>query len=367
MEHSKRHTGLDILRITAFLFVAGLHFFLNTGFYEQIVAGPRMYIMVVLRNLFMVCVPLFLVLTGMVMGEKKPTAGYFVGIIKVVCIYILASLCCGVYRVAFLHEDIDLVHMASGILSYWLADYGWYIEMYIGLYLLIPFLNLAYDAMATQKNKKLLLAVMLALTALPGVVNIWRVDGLDWWLRPSSISVYHQLMPEFWIDLYPLTFFFLGRYLREYPLKLSRTINLGLIFAVVMANGAFSYYRSYGDIFIWGGWQTWGALPNVVLTGLVANFFNGLTCRKLPEKLKKAVGMVSQWVLGAYIVSWIFDTALYRILKQNVTVMHYRLEWFPVIVLAVAVCSLALSAALYGIYYFTGGKLLKWLRKKLTK
>ena len=165
MELNKRHTGLDLLRILAMLFVAGLHFFLNTGFYEQPVQGGEMYVMVMLRNAFMVCVPLFLIMSGAVMGDKKPTAGYFLGILKVVTIYLLASLCCGAYRV-FVTHDLSLREMVYGILTYQTASYSWYIEMYLGLFLLVPFLNLAYDALQTQKKKKVLLAVMLILTAL---------------------------------------------------------------------------------------------------------------------------------------------------------------------------------------------------------
>ena len=206
---------------------------------------------------------------------------------------------------------------------------------------------------------------MLILTALPSVSNIWRADGLDWWLRPSSIQNYHQILPQFWTNAYPLTYFFLGRYLREYPLKISKPINLGLILAVALANGAFNYYRSYGSEFVWGGWQSWGALPNLVLAALVANFFCSLSCEKFPDKLKKAVGTVSNWVLGAYLVSWIFDSALSTLISQRTGADGYPIAWFPLIVLSVAICALALSAVVYGVYSVTGGKLLKWLRKKL--
>jgi len=366
MEMNKRHTGLDLLRILAMLFVAGLHFLLNVGFYEHVVAGPRMYIMVVLRNAFMVCVPLFLIMSGAVMGEKKPTVGYFVGIIKVITIYLLASLCCGAYRMLVSHE-MNLREMIYGVFTYQTASYSWYVEMYLGLYLLIPFLNMAYDAAQTQKKKQILLGVMLVLTALPSVVNIWRLDGIAWWLKPVSNPVYHQFVPQYWVDLFPLTYFFLGRYLRDYPIKISKTLNLGLIAAVILFNGAFSYYRSYGDYFVWGGWQSWGALSNVVLAGLIANLFVQMRCENWRVGLRKGAAMVSNWVLGAYLVSAIFDDVLYELLKQQVTTMHYRLEWFPVIVLAVAVCSLALSAALYGIYSVTGAKVMEWLRKKIER
>ena len=366
MELNKRHTGLDLLRILAIFFVAGLHFFMNTGFYEQTVDGPRMYIMVLLRNTFMVCVPLFLVMSGAVMGDKKPTAGYFLGIIKVITIYLLASLCCGAYKMFVTHE-MNLREMIYGIFTYQTATYGWYVEMYLGLFLLVPFLNMAYDAMLTQKKKKILLGVMLILTALPSVVNIWRLDGLTWWLNPASNQIHHQLVPQYWESLFPLTYFLLGRYLREYPIKMGKGLNVGLIAAVIFFNGAFSYYRSHGDIFVWGAWQSWGALPNVVLAGLIANLFVQIRCEKWPAGLRKSAAMVSNWVLGAYLVSSIFDEVLYDLLNQHVTVMHYRLEWFPVIVLGVAVCSLALSAVLYGIYSVTGAKVMEWLRKKIEK
>lgn len=366
MEQNKRHTGLDLLRILAMFFVAGLHFFMNIGFYEQVVDGPRMYIMVVLRNTFMVCVPLFLVISGMVMGEKKPTAGYFLGIIKVIAIYLLASLCCGAYKMFVSHEQ-SLREMIYGIFTYQTASYGWYVEMYLGLFLLVPFLNMVYDALQSRKNKKILLAVMLILTALPSVVNIWRLDGPAWWLNPVSNQVHHQFVPQYWESLFPLTYFLVGRYLREYPIQISKRVNLGLIAAVIVFNGAFSYYRSHGDIFVWGGWQSWGALPNVVLAGLLANLFVQIRCENWKTGARKAAAAVSNWVLGAYLVSAIFDEVLYKLLNQRVTVVHYRLEWFPVIVLGVAVCSLALSAVLYGIYSITGAKVMQWLRKKIEK
>ena len=56
--HSQRDIGLDISRIVAFMSVTCVHFFLNTGFYQQPVNGIKMYLMVLLRTMFMVCVPI---------------------------------------------------------------------------------------------------------------------------------------------------------------------------------------------------------------------------------------------------------------------------------------------------------------------
>ena len=93
MEGKKeRNYSLDIIRILATFFVVSVHFFLHTGFYAQPVEGKRMLVMVIMRTLFMTCIPLFLMLTGYLMNKKKLNLKYFKGIIKTLTIYILAKI-----------------------------------------------------------------------------------------------------------------------------------------------------------------------------------------------------------------------------------------------------------------------------------
>ena len=367
MEQNKRMPQMDLLRLFALLCVTAVHFFLNTEFYDFPVAGIRMGIMTVIRTFCMICVGLFLLLTGYLMGQKRPTVSYYLGIIKVLFIYVLASLCCAGFNAIFNHESLTFTGILSGILGYWSAPYSWYIEMYIGLYLLIPFLNLLYDGLPGQKSKLALLTVLLLMTSVPNVVNIFCFDSLEWWLLPKTDWDYMQILPTFWLDLYPLTFFFLGRYLKDYPVKLGKLIHLGLIVAVALANGAFNFYRSRGTNLIWGAWQTWGALPTVIQAVLVFSFFANLDLQKLPPIMQKGLAILSDWVLGAFLLSWIFDEIFYPILCAAVPVMHLRLVWIPVMAIGVALCSLAASGLLSGIYALTGKKLHAFLRRKFEK
>ena len=66
-----RSVGLDVTRIYAFLSVVAVHSFLNTEFYSSTVIGKKMYVMVIFRTAFMVCVPLFLLLTGYLVSAKN--------------------------------------------------------------------------------------------------------------------------------------------------------------------------------------------------------------------------------------------------------------------------------------------------------
>ena len=60
--------------------------------------------------------------------------------------------------------------------------------MYIGLFLLIPFLNAMWRGLKGQKQKILLIATLLALTTLPSLFNIYDWHTPEFWQLPSSAS-----------------------------------------------------------------------------------------------------------------------------------------------------------------------------------
>lgn len=54
-----------------------VHYFMRSGFYGAPVIGIRICFMTIFRNFFMICVPLFMVLTGYLMAYKKLNRVYF--------------------------------------------------------------------------------------------------------------------------------------------------------------------------------------------------------------------------------------------------------------------------------------------------
>lgn len=70
--HKKRNINIDLIRCCAIFAVISVHFFRNNGFYTEPVIGWRMYLMVFMRTTFMICVPLFLLITGYLMNRKEP-------------------------------------------------------------------------------------------------------------------------------------------------------------------------------------------------------------------------------------------------------------------------------------------------------
>lgn len=60
----KRDLRLDIIRCIAAFSVISVHFLSHIQYYEASMEGRRMFLMTLMRTAFMVCVPLFLILTG---------------------------------------------------------------------------------------------------------------------------------------------------------------------------------------------------------------------------------------------------------------------------------------------------------------
>lgn len=346
-----RDSSLDIIRIFAVFSVISVHFFLNTGFYSQPVQGNAIFGMIFVRSFFMICVPLFLLLTGYLMSLKKLSRKYYLGIVKTLGIYVLACIAHIIYKNIKVPGTYDIKRAILGILDFSAANYSWYIEMYIGLFLLIPFLNLIYHGLKNKKQKQGLIITFLFLTSIPMVINIFNFSMEGWWMQPSMSAEYSKLLPGFWLGLYPLTYYFIGCYLKEYGLSVNKLFSWLFLLSALFFDGSFNYYRSFREPFVWGSWQNWGSLFHVVLAVLV---FHIITEAKWPQKLPHRGKTFLKWIsdlsLGAYLVSYIFDSEFYPILKAHEVQFIDRVRYFPVMVLSVFICSMLLSAVLNLIY-----------------
>ena len=60
------------------------------------------------------------------------------------------------------------------LLAFTGAPHAWYVEMYIGLFLLILFLNVLYHGLTSRRQKQVLILTLLAVTALPALTNLYH-------------------------------------------------------------------------------------------------------------------------------------------------------------------------------------------------
>ncbi|MDO4345356.1 MAG: acyltransferase family protein [Eubacteriales bacterium] len=362
----ERNLNADLIRCAAVFSVVSVHFLLRTGFYGVPVEGGQMLIMCMYRSLFMVCVPLFMILTGYLMWQKTLNRRYYKGIAKTLEIYVMASIVCLLFKKLMQGETVTLKSSVLGILDFSAANYAWYVEMYIGLFLIIPFLNLIYHGLKTQKEKQVLLVTMMALTMLPKLVNNFDLTTEGWWLAPAMSKEYDQLVPGFFTAMYPITYYFIGAYLREYDWRIGRRLNLLLLFLAVALFGAYNYYRSYGVSFIWGSNCTWGG-ENLITAVLLFTLLLHLHPEKWPVVLQKILVYISGISFGVYLLSWVSDQIVYQgYLNPLIAEVNMRWKYYPAAVPAsflIAVCGASVLYFLRSIC----GKIFRSVRDNLTK
>ncbi len=363
VKFQNRNSSLDIVRIIAFCSVVSVHFFLNTEFYNTPIDKPIYHLMIIPRTFSLVCVPLFIILSGYLMNKKTLSKEYYRGIIKTLSIYILASIPCYFHNLYFTGSTGSFKGFIFGILGFYSAKYSWYIEMYIGLFLLIPFLNLIYNNLKSQKQKQALIITLIVLTILPSVLNTYNLFDINWWQAPAYSNNYNKILPNYWENFYPVTYYFIGAFLNEFKIKIKPIkcafayLIIGLIFSI------YCMYRSNNHVFISGEWQLWNGFPVMIMSVLLFILISNINSQKINLHIKKLLFTMSNLTLGAYLVSSLCDDLIYNFLSKVITNdLEKQFYYFPICVLSVIILSYLFSFMLNIIY-----ELMQTLIIKLTE
>lgn len=213
----KRSAGLDIVRTIACLTVIASHFFLYTDFNKSVFSGPSMFLQGMLSSIS-VGSDLYMILTGFLCCNKVIGKQFYMSGIKVLLSYVFFSLLTIVVNIYWFHTDMTWKSGLLGIFSFSTIPYAWYIEMWIGLFLLAPFLNIWYKALPTRKIKLNLIILLFALSVFPDFFNRYGM----------------YIVPQYWENVYPLAFYFTGSFIREYRPTLQRKILLLIALSITL-------------------------------------------------------------------------------------------------------------------------------------
>ena len=338
-----RDPSVDMIRCCAFTMVVMVHFFLNSGIYNLPVASKTAFAMCTLRSFSVASVPLFMMLTGFLQKEKRPEVSYFVRIIPVLTVYVL----CALVNIAFtdiygsVHDTPARVVMK--ILNFKGAKYAWYVEMYITLFLISPYINLAWKGLENRRARKVLIGIACFTALAPALLNIWDIGSLDWWRMPSSGNEYNKLVPDWFKRLYPFAYYLIGCYLAEYQVCLRRMKCVCGIVIMTLAAGLFNYWRSRPGKFISGDWSNYASPFTAVIAVLVFLFFLSGNNENMPVRRRAFWKGWASVTFGAYLLSRIPDVVIYDRLAQFVPYPGNRLVWMFVTVPVIAVISSIMS------------------------
>lgn len=346
MKHTPtRNLNLDLIRCVAAFLVICVHFYLNSGFYGLTVGGKRMLALFILRVPCMACVPLFMLLTGYLMAHRNIplTPAHYKKLHRILLPYFFVTLFILAFMRFYWQQTFTIWEGILNLTSY--RQYSWYVNMYIGFFCLIPFLNMIWRNLPSRREKAILVLTMLALTLLPSICNYFDLLTPGWFLGPDVTQAYNALVPDYWTDLYPFTFYFVGAWLREFGWPIPPVHTFALLCGTTLAFGCYNYWRNRGMDFIWGAWLEWGGLQDALTAVLLFALLLALPLGWLPGFGRALLCKLSDLSFGIYLSSWILDNWLYPILNAHVAPMLARANYFPVMVLAVFAGSTVLSFA----------------------
>ena len=287
---SKRESGLDLLRCFAtFLVVLG-HSYLSNGYTITPQVGISMWLAGSFQLMGRCSVGIFLMLTGYLQWRKTDWRSCYRGLPTVLMSYFIVSAISIPIR-HFVFGDVQsLTTWMQRLFGYGGAYYGWYVEVYVGLTLLTPFLNVGLKHLS---NKQLFSfsAVLLFLSALPGLTP-WIV------------------VPSFFVNLYPISYYVLGVIIRRVQPRIKPIFGILAALTSALLMGAITVLSTDG---YFAQAMTWsfGDLGMVVVS---AGLFIGLYRTKLPQWLGRVFAFLASGCFGAYLLSHLLDATCYKLI-----------------------------------------------------
>ena len=267
-----------------------------------------------------------MLLSGFLLSTKPFNKDYYKRGINVISSYIFFSMVVILFRKYYLQDDLSWLKWVLKIFDFSAIPYAWYIEMWIGLFLLSPFLNTLYQNIETKRRKLLLLAILIFITAIPNWTNRY---GL-------------HIMPEYWSMIYPLTFYFIGAYIKEYQPVCPFKIGIPLVLMISMINPIFNMVAvksSRSLVQIAGDPHALFGMINSVVIFLM---FYKIDIKS--DKVKRCLATFAKSTLGIYLCCYIFDAIYYPIFKEHFFVSQQQFgAYFFVIVPLIFLSSFVLA------------------------
>ena len=345
MTEKKRNLNLDLIRCAALLCVPCMHGLDNTGLYNIQLTTAGDILMMVLRILFTVCIPLYIMLTGYLCNRKELSARYYLGYVRVYLIYLLCCIPSLLLECFHKHSLFGAREIIGSVINFYCNPNAWYIQMYTGLFFMIPFLNMMYHGCSGKKQKQVLIATFFALSILP-----------------SFLNAYVQLYSFWWTKLYPICYYFTGAYLSEYMPKVKPAKAGGLLLAFLGLYSLYFYFtcQGNGNALVDVYQTTWEIYILGVITFI---FLYNLRLAHLPHWLSAFIMKISDLTLTIYLLTWIPDGITYPIMVCIAPAIRDRYVWL-LVTIPIALVSATLMALVVDWIF---RPLHRWLMARLTR
>ncbi|MCR5590668.1 MAG: acyltransferase family protein [Lachnospiraceae bacterium] len=316
-EKKGRESGPDLIRTIACFFVVGAHFYLNMDYYQEPMAGTKMFIMTTLRWLFVTAVPLFFMLTGYFKKNKKADRNHYMAAVPLIFSYVAVSVMKMLLYNRIYGKIYSFGDMLKNLGNYQIA---WYMGLYLCVFLLIPFLNKGWYALS-EKEQNILIATLVFLCTVYPVLK--------------------YIAPAYFTGIYPVLFYFLGIAVRDRRWRANRLVLAAVLFVTLLAEGFISMKFTSTGVFDWNlisvSDGTYGTFFISVCTVCI---FLLLYDVKIGSKIiSRILASVSAVSFEIYLFAGAYDAIIYQYVKKHVQGAVNAFWWFFITVPASFLCA----------------------------
>ena len=343
----ERKLNIDLLKCIAIVFVVGVHFFLHTNYYGQSFTFKSIFLSSFIWMILMTCVPLFIMTTGYLMKDKTYSEEYFIKLLPVIGIYALTVAVYTFSDMRVVNEEY-LGKLFENIFSF--SHYAWYVNLYIGLYMLIPFLNAGFNSLTSRKNQVVVLGILILLTIVPPTLSLLNNNEQNFMILP-------HIIPDYWKGLWPITYYLLGAFLASSKKKSSFKELVFVIFIldILSVFGLAAISETTFGI-------EYTVLPVFLLSSLIFYSVIHLKVSIKNEWLKRVVLFISKNTLPIYLLSVIGDYYWYPKMVEKWGDFTNLFPRFPLIVIFLLIQAILMTFILNTLLKFIKTIILKFAK-----
>ncbi|MCX4269342.1 MAG: acyltransferase family protein [Lachnospiraceae bacterium] len=275
-----RYEGIDLLKFIAILSIPFLHF--CSYFYKEQPDDIKFIFMHMVRWMSFAGVGLFMTISGFLYLYKAYTKKYW---IKFSIFYLKFFVYC--FITAAVYENIK--ELWDYFFRY--STYFWFVAYWIGMLLLIPFLNKAIQE-CTKKEYLIAITVFFILFSLPNALEQFN----DMYDTKVHLSMYWN------VNNFPLLYYMIGAGFRKYHLKISKRVCLLGIIGCLLLNSFYDYWYCRKYLTEFGKHlYTNNYYANPITIIIVILLFGGMYYIKIHSKFKRILSFFSSISFEMYL------------------------------------------------------------------
>ncbi len=291
---ANRHLNLDLLRVLSMLLIILLHSIDHSGVLE---AGSNLFFIRFEYMLVQVCVNCYVMLSGYFLVTSS------FRISKLVQLWMETVFYAFTFKVIFMAAGaapFSVLSLISCLFPFLTGRY-WFVTIYVGMYLLSPFLNTAIWAMDKRKHAMLNILLCILFSAWN---SIWpTIAGMNsggGWGLAWFVVLYFAAA---WLRLY-------YKPARKQPWQLLVWIGIAAAVAGMYCIG--TDISTVMQTFI-GNWYKYNSLPSYMMTLAVFTGFMSISIKE--SRLSGIIAVLAASTFGVYLIHahanvspWIWET-----------------------------------------------------------